>query len=177
MNENKSWFKVMAGDFDNIEIGDVYGTESNIIGRKIYFSASELKDMKTRSGYRLVFKISSANKTEAKTELDSLILARDQVGRLVRHRSSKIDLVVPVVIEGKNYAIKVLCTINKAENKYRKIVREEATEFIKDEVKDTKLKDFVVSVMTSSVQNKLHKKLRKIYPTRVAEIRAIVPRR
>jgi ribosomal protein S3AE len=177
MNDNNTWFKVLSRDFENVEIGEVYGTESNIIGRKITYSASELKDIKTRSGYRLMFKIASATKTEAKAELDSLILAREQVGRLVRHRSSKLDIVVPIELEGKKYAVKILCAINKAENRYKKIVRNEPAAFIADEAKDTKLKDFVIEAMTNSIQNKLHKKLNKIYPTRVAEIRAIVPRK
>jgi ribosomal protein S3AE len=177
MNENNAWFKVLSHDFENAEIGEIYGTESNIIGRKITYSASELRDIKTRSGYRLLFKVVSANKTEAKAELDSLILAREQVGRLVRHRSSKMDIVVPIEIEGKKYAVKLLCAINKAENRYKKIVRSETIAFITEEAKDTKLKDLIIEAMTNSIQNKLHKKLNKVYPTRVAEIRAIVPRK
>ncbi|MCL5009728.1 MAG: hypothetical protein M1433_01990 [Candidatus Parvarchaeota archaeon] len=175
MNENSAWFKVVSRDFENSEIGDIYGTETNLIGRKIAYSASELKDLRTRSGYRLIFKVSAVKKGEAETELDSLVLSREQVGRLVRHRSSKMDIVVPVVIDGKNYAVKLMCAINKAENKYKKAVREETTTFIKEEAKDVKLKDFIIGALTNSIQNKLHKKLSKIYPTRVAEIRAIVP--
>ncbi len=177
MNENNAWFKVLANDFENVEIGEIYGNENNINGRKIIYSASELKGLKSRSGYKLVFRVVSTDKKEAKGELESLILSREQVGRLIRHRSSKIDIVVPVEIEGKKYAVKLLCIINKAENRYKKFIRTETANFINNEVKDAKLKDLIVGAMTNGIQNKLHKNLNKIYPTKVAEIRAITPRK
>jgi Ribosomal S3Ae family. len=88
-----------------------------------------------------------------------------------------MDIVVPIEIEKKPYAIKVLCTINKTENKYKKAVRAEIKKFVEDETKDAKLKDIFIDAMTNKMQNKLHKILDKVYPTRVAEIRAIEPRK
>ncbi len=176
MNENNSWFKVVIPHLDNFTAGEIFGTEENVIGRKVSCSASELKEIKSRMGYRLVFKVVSVSESECKADLESLMLSREQVGRLVRHNVSKMDVVIPVTIEGKPYAVKVLCAINKAENKYKKAVKREIKDFVEAEVKGAKLKDVFTDAMTNKTQNKLHEKLEKIYPTRVAEIRAITPR-
>ncbi len=176
MNENNSWFKVIVPHLDNFNVGEIFGTQDNVVGRKVSCSASELKELKPRMGYRLVFRVASVSESECKADLESLILSREQIGRLVRHNVSKMDVVIPVTIEGKPYAIKILCSINKAENKYKKAVKREIKDFVEAEVKDAKLKDVFADAMTNKTQNKLHKKLEKIYPTRVAEIRAITPR-
>ncbi|MCL5101469.1 MAG: hypothetical protein M1348_02580 [Candidatus Parvarchaeota archaeon] len=177
MNEDKIWFKVVVPHFDNLSVGEIFGTETNVVGRKITYSASELRELKPKMGYKLVFKIASASNSECKADLDSLFLSREPLSRLVRHNISKMDIVVPIEIEKKPYAIKVLCTINKTENKYKKAVRAEIKKFVEDETKDAKLKDIFIDAMTNKMQNKLHKILDKVYPTRVAEIRAIEPRK
>lgn len=176
MNEENSWFKVVVPHFENANIGEVYGTEENVIGRKIACNASEFKDLKPRIGYRLIFRIVSASESECKAEIDSVFLSREQTSRLVRHNVSKMDVVVPVTIEGKRYAIKVLCAISKAKNEYRKSVRREIHRFAEEAIKEAKIKDVVVNTITNKMQNELHKRLSKIYPTRAAEIRAITPR-
>lgn len=176
MNENNAWFKVVVPHFDNISVGEIFGTEENVIGRRIAYNASEFKELKPKMGYKLIFKIATVSSLECKAELDSLLLSREQLSRLVRHNVSKMDVVIPVTIEDKPYAVKVLCAINKTENKYKKAVKVEIKNFVESEVKDAKLKDVFIEAMTNRMQNKLHKKLSKIYPTRVAEIRAIEPR-
>lgn len=177
MNENNAWFKVVVPSFDNVNVGETYGTSEHMIGRKIAYNASELKDLKPRAGYRLVFKISSVSESECKADIESLVLSREQISRLIRHNVSKLDIVVPIMIEDKPYSVKILCAISKAENKYKKAVQREVKDFIEGEVKDAKLKDLLIEAMTNKMQNKLHKKLNKIYPTKVAEIRAIEPRK
>ena len=92
---------------------------------------------------------------------------------MVRHNSSKIDVVRKVKIDEKEYAIKVLILISKAENKYKKFVRAEANEFIDSLGEKKNLKELILEILAGKVQNQLHKKLSKIYPTRATEIRMI----
>ncbi len=176
MNEESIWYKVIAPAFDKMQIGEVYGTTDNVIGRKIAISASELKDVKPKAGYKLFFRVDSVSNSECNAELDSLVLSREQVGRLTRHNVSKLSVVVPVQIDKKPYAMKLICVINKAENAYKKAVAAEAAKFVSGEVKDRDMKDITLDVITGKIQNQLHKNLNKIYPTRAAEIRAVVPR-
>jgi ribosomal protein S3AE len=176
MNENSAWFKVIAPNFDNIDIGDIFGTEDNLIGRRISYNASELKELKPRAGYRIIFKVTSVKDSECKAELDSLALSHEQISRLTRHNVSKIDMTVPVKLGEISYMVKLLCAINKAQNRYRKAVIAETRSFIESELKDAKLKDVFIDIITNKLQNKLHKKLNKIYPTRVAEIRMVSPK-
>ncbi len=173
MNQPNFWYKVKAVDFDNAEIGSVYGNETNISNRRIFVNANNLPDIKTKPGFKLGFRIVSSAENMANAQLESLILSREQVGRMVRHNGSKIEVVRKLVIGEKNYAIKAVIIINKAENRYRKFVREEANEFL-DSIGDKKsLKELTLDVLAGKVQNQLHKRLSKIYPTRGTEIRMI----
>ena len=175
MNENKIWYKVVASDFDNLPIGEVYGTETNVKGRKIAFSASELKEIKPKAGFKLVCKITSVGESECKAELESLSHSREHLSKMIRYNVSKLDIVVPVELGGKSYVVKVVCLISKAENKYKKAVQAEVREFLKEETKKTTLKELILDSLTGKVQNQIHKKLNKIYPTRMIEIRDISP--
>ncbi len=173
MNQPNSWHKIKAVDFDNADIGAVYGNETNITNRKIVIGANNLPDVKTKPGFRLGFKIISSAENTANAQLESLVLSREQVGRMVRHNSSKIEVVRKLNIDEKDYAIKAVVIINKAENRYKKFVREEANEFLDSIAEKKNLKELVMDVLAGKVQNQLHKKLSKIYPTRATEIRMI----
>ncbi len=173
MNQPNSWYKVKAVDFDNAEIGSVYGNEANIQKRVLFVNANNLPEIKTKPGFKLGFRLISSTENTANAQLESMVLSREQVGRMVRHNSSKIDVVRKVKIDEKEYAIKAVILINKAENKYKKFVRAEANEFIDSLGEKKNLKDLILEILAGKVQNQLHKKLSKIYPTRATEIRMI----
>jgi ribosomal protein S3AE len=173
MNQPNSWYKVKAVDFDNAEIGNIYGNEANIQKRVLLINANNLPEVKTKPGFKLGFRLISSTENTANAQLEALVLSREQVGRMVRHNSSKIDVVRKIKIDEKEYAIKAVILINKAENKYKKFVRAEANEFIDSLGEKKTLKELVLEILAGKIQNQLHKKLSKIYPTRAAEIRMI----
>jgi len=173
MNQPNSWYKVKAVDFDNTEIGNIYGNEANIQKRVLFINANNIPEVKTKPGFKLGFRLVSSTENTANAQLESLVLSREQVGRMVRHNSSKIDVVRKVKIEENEYAIKAVILINKAENKYKKFVRAEANEFIDSLGEKKSPKELVLEILAGKVQNQLHKKLSKIYPTRATEIRMI----
>ena len=173
MNQPNVWYKLKAVDFDNAEIGSAYGNETNITNRKLLINANNLPEIKTKPGFKLGFRIVSSAENSANAQLESMILSREQVGRMVRHNSSKIEVVRKLKIDEKDYAVKAVVIISKAENRYKKFVRAETNEFIDSIAEKKNLKELVLDVLAGKVQNQLHKKLSKIYPTRAAEIRAI----
>ncbi|MCL5420365.1 MAG: hypothetical protein M1284_01270 [Candidatus Parvarchaeota archaeon] len=173
MNQPNLWYKVKAQDFDNADIGSIYGNETNVMKRKLVINANNLPDIKTKPGFRLGFRIISSSENTADARLESLVLSREQVGRMIRHNSSKIEVVRRIKIKEEEYAIKTLVIISKAENRYKKFVREETNKFIDSVAGKDGLKELVLDVLAGKVQNQLHKKLSKIYPTRATEIRMI----
>ncbi|MCL4398726.1 hypothetical protein M1137_02970 [Candidatus Parvarchaeota archaeon] len=173
MNQPNSWYKVKAVEFDNAEIGNVYGNETNIANRMLFMNANNLPEVKTKPGFKLGFRLVSSTENTANAQLESLILSREQVGRMLRHNSSKIEVVRKIKINEKEYAVKTIIIINKAENKYKKFVRAEANEFIDGVAEKKDLKELILDVLAGKIQNQLHKKLSKIYPTRATEIRMI----
>lgn len=176
MNEANAWFKIGCPEFDNIHLGDAFGNSSNILGRKMSLSATELKDIKPRFGYKLVFRISKlAGEASCDAVLEGITLSRESVSRMVRHNISKSDIVVPLMLGDKKYAVKVIYIVNKNERKYRRFANEEIRRTLEKESEKTTLKDFVIGVLTNKLQGLLLKKLDKIYPTRSLEIRMIEP--
>ncbi|MCL5017978.1 MAG: hypothetical protein M1573_01940 [Candidatus Parvarchaeota archaeon] len=173
MKVESSWYKAVAVDFGDAEIGEIYGNQDNIPGRKLVISASDLKEIKSKPGYKLRFRIKSAAGDTAKAEIDALIMPRDHIGRLMRHNITKIDLSVKVESEHKKYAVKVVAIVNKAENAYKTAIRKEIEDFIRKETAGKSLKDVVLDAMTNKLQNPLHKALNKIYPTKAVEIRMV----
>jgi ribosomal protein S3AE len=93
MNQPNLWYKVKAIDFDNADIGSIYGNETNAINRKILVNAGNIPDIKTKQGFKLGFRVISSAENTANAQLESLVLSKDQVGRMVRHNSSKLDVV------------------------------------------------------------------------------------
>ena len=173
MNQPNSWYKVKAVDFDNADIGSIYGNETNIINRKLAVNANNLPDIKTKPGFKLGFRIVSSAENTANAQLESLVLSREQVGRMIRHNSSKMEIVRGIKINEKDCTIKTVVIINKSENKYRKFAREETNNFIDGLAEKKDLKELILDVLAGKIQNQLHKKLSKIYPTRATEIRMI----
>ena len=173
MNQPNSWYKVKAIEFDNAEVGSVYGNETNIPNRIVLINANNLPEVKTKPGFKLGFRLISSTENTANAQLESLILSREQVGRMVRHNASKIEVVRKVKINEKEYAIKTVIIISKAENKYKKFVRAEANEFIDKLAENKSLKELILDALAGKIQNQLHKKLSKIYPTRATEVRMI----
>ncbi len=175
MNQENLWFSVKADEFGGHVIGSIYGNNDNVVNRFISYNANDLPDIKGKYGFRVVFRVSSVEGPDAKAAVNSLILNREQVLKLVRHNTSKIEVVVKSEVEGKNYALKALAIINKTENRYKKAVRKELEENLLDEINKKPLKDLIGEIVTEKLQHSLQKKLTKIYPTRTVEIRALEP--
>lgn len=176
MNEANAWFKISCPEFDNMHLGDVFGNSVNVIGRKISLNATELKELKPRFGYKLVFRISKlAGEGSCDASLEGIVLSRESISRMVRHNIAKSDIVVPLPFGDKKYAVKVIYIVNKNKRKYRRFADEEVRKSLEKESANTTLKDFVVEVLTNKLQARLLKKLDKIYPTRSLEVRMIEP--
>jgi Ribosomal protein S3AE len=176
MNESNAWFKVSSPEFDNMHLGDMFGNSSNLVGRKLELNATELKELKPKFGYKLMFKVSKiAGTGVCEAALDGTVLSRESISRMIRHNVSKRDVVLPVLIADKKYAVKVIYVVGKNERRYRKFADEELKNAIEKEAEKTTLKDLVIEVLTSRLQTRLLKKLNKIYPTRSVEVRMIEP--
>ena len=105
MRVENNWFDVFSIDFDNIKLGSVFGNSSNVIGRKLDIDANEIKSIKSKPGYKIIFRIESADGEKLNARIESLVMSREQISRMVRHNISKLDVVTPVNIEGKDYFV------------------------------------------------------------------------
>ncbi|MCW1294005.1 MAG: hypothetical protein QXJ12_01165 [Candidatus Parvarchaeota archaeon] len=174
MKLNYSWYKVIYPDMEDLLIGEVYGSGENLIGKKIKISASAVKDVKQKFGYKIEFVITGIkDQSTCTADVDALIMTREWMSRMVRHNIHKIDIVVPVSIEGRPFKLKYICIISKANRRYSKLLMENISKLTADALKDYKLKDLIVDILNSKIQTEFHKKLNKIYPVRNFEIRML----
>ena len=174
MKVNYSWYKVVYPDMDNFVIGEVYGSNESVLGKTVKIAASNIKDVKQRFGYKLQFRIVDIkDQNTCVADIDSIVMMREWVGRLVRHNIRKIDVVVKVSVEGKPFKIKYICIINKTNRRYSKLITDQISKITEDKIKDYKLKDLVMDILNGKLQIEIQKKLNKFYPVRNFEVRML----
>lgn len=176
MKLEQSWFDVIAPEFNNVNIGSIYGAQSNIIGRKIKIQTTEIKELKQRVGYSLIFVVNEiADEKTCKAKVETLTLSREQLSKFVKHKIRKIDLSFKVPLNGRDYAIKIVFSVHKTYHRYITFIIKKINEFLSENLKDYDLKGLIVDVMNEKIQNELKKQLNKIYPIKALEVRAITP--
>ena len=110
MKLEQNWMDVVAPEFNNLNIGTIYGAPSNSVGRKIKIQTTAIKDLKPRAGYSLTFLIYDVDENKiCKAKIERLSLSREQLSKFVRHEIRKIDTSVKAKIGDKDYLIKVVC--------------------------------------------------------------------
>ncbi len=176
MKADQMWFDVVAPEFNNLNIGSIYGTESNVVGRKIKIQTTEIKELKQRAGYSLTFVINEvAEKNTCKAAIETLELSREQLSKFVKHGIRKIDLSFKINLGGKDYAIKIVFSIRKTYHRYITYIVKTLEQIINEKIKDYDLKKLIVSIMDEKIQTDIKKELNKIYPIKALEIRMVSP--
>ncbi len=172
MKINYSWYKVVYPEMNDFFIGEVYGSNDSVIGKTVKISASNIKDVKQRFGYKIQFRIIGVrDQNTCVADIDSIIMMREWIGRLVRHNIRKMDVVVPISVEGKPFKIKYICIISKTNRRYSKLILDQIAKLTEEKVKGYKLKDLVMEILNGKLQIEIQKKLNKVYPIRNFEVR------
>lgn len=174
MKANYIWYKVVYPDMGDFLVGEVYGSADSLAGKRVSISASSIKDVKQRFGYKLEFVITGIkDQSTCTADVDSLVMMREWISRIVRHNIHKIDMVIPISVGGRQFKIKYLCVISKADRRHSKLLMEEMSRLTAEGLKDYKLKDLVADILNGRIQAEIRKKLNKIYPVRGFEVRML----
>jgi len=172
--KKKSWFPIIAPtEFGKKELGEAYLCDSQeLIGKEVKVNMMFLA--KTRnSNIRLTFKVSEVKEGSGITNLIAYKILPSYIKRIVRKRKSKLDISQIVKTkDDKTYTFKyIILTREKVSKGVLTSLGKNARELVISEIKKKSTNKLFDEVMSYSLQKDMKKKLCKITPLKVFEIR------
>ena len=173
--KEKKWYEILASkQFNNITIGETVAYEDkNLIGRVVKANVGGLiRDPKLQN-IRLSFKVNEIKENKAHTEIHGYSLVSSYIKRIVRAGRSKVDdsFLVKTKDDIKIRLKPLVLTRYKTQRSVlralRKLVEKDFKEYIQKESYDK----FVSDLVSKKLQRDLKRKLCKIYPVGMVEVR------
>ena len=172
--KGKDWFPVVAPKaFGGKELGDIPTTDpATLTGRVLEVSVSELEGNMDKYYMKLRFKITGLENGKAVTEFDGFGLVREQVFRITRKRTSKVEIVINVETKDKWLLhLKIFAILNRAVDfQIERKLRLRVMELLKEFISTANVEDVVKTACDGLIQKNIKKFGSKIYPIRFCEI-------
>jgi len=172
--KGKDWFTVIAPEtFGSKELGDVPATDpESLINRKLETSLSDITGNPAKYYVKLNFKINSVKGDKAYTSFSGMKIIKEQLFRIVRKRTSRVEIVQDVTTkDGWVLHLNVLAILNRASQiEIQGKVRKRAITFLQDFASKSTAADFIKTACDDLVQKNIKKFGSKIYPVRFCEI-------
>ncbi len=173
----KNWYPVISPTaFGEKEIASVAAVKpETLVGRKMSVTLSDLtgnfRDYRTKVRLKIV----GMEGGKARTVYAGQEMVREQVARLVRRWSSRIDNVEPVILADKsNVVVKTLTVSRRRVNtSVKKDLRALISQKIHEQAAKTNLDDFIKEVNTGVFSKAVYSGLSKVYPVRAVEVRMV----
>ena len=176
--KGKDWYAILAPKtFGEIHVAETPATDpKNLIGRTIEISAAELpSEHQPKPHMKVYFKIVSVDGNNAKTIFNGFEVAKEYLFRVVRKRTSKLDIVSEAETKD-NWKLQIssITVLNrKAETEIETSIRKYVENFLKEFASKASIDDFVKAVLEDALQQHVKKFGSKIYPVRFNEISKI----
>jgi len=146
-----------------------------LVGKNININLMTLMRHPRRQNINVKLKVKSVSEKNALTELFSYELSSSYVKRMARKGKSKID--DSFVVESKDKVrmrVKPLVIArNKVQRSVSSAVKRELREILKKEIEEKTFTEFILAVIDSRLQKEIKKKLSKVYPIGMLELRTI----
>ncbi|MCK5233605.1 MAG: hypothetical protein KAJ91_02195 [Candidatus Aenigmarchaeota archaeon] len=173
----KNWYPVISPSaFGEKEIASVAAVKpETLVGRKLSVTLSDLtgnfRDYRTK----IKLKIVGMEGGKARTAYAGQEMVREQVARLVRRWSSRIDNVEPVILADKSSVVVKTLTVSRrrVNTSVKKDLRALISQKIHEQAAKTNLDDFVKEVNTGVFSKAVYSGLSKVYPVRAVEVRMV----
>jgi small subunit ribosomal protein S3Ae len=173
----KEWFTIIAPKiFDEKEIGrTLVDDPEKLIGRRVILNMIELMNDFSKYYVKLSFRVNRVEGKKAYTEFDSSECLRDYISRMIIGRIRRIDTIQDITMkDGIKIRVKGLAIVpRRVKSSIQVKIRSRIKDFIKEEVENTTLDDFVSKLMTDDMKHIILTEIRKLYPVRNFEIRRV----
>ncbi len=172
--KGKIWFDVFSPEqFGNKFIASVLiGEPKKLIDKKIETKPRNLMTGIDNFYLKLIFRIIEVNEN-AKTEFFGFEYPRDYITRMVRRRSSKIDLIMNFKsIENKRIKMKIMViTFGRARSSVISDLKKYIIEIMNDIFDKTDTEVFINEAINGILEKEIKKKALKIFPLRFVLIK------
>ena len=175
--KGKDWYVILAPEtFGQKQIGEVPTTDVKLLrGKTIEISLPELLGQTPKFYLKMNFKINKIEGNKAFTIFNGCEIAKEQMYRIVRKRTQKVELVNNIKTKDNwELQVKSVTILNrKTEKSIRTQVRVLVKKALEDFGKTASADDFVRGMSVGVIQHKIKKQINKIYPARTTEITKI----
>ncbi|MBN2880500.1 hypothetical protein JXM83_00465 [Candidatus Woesearchaeota archaeon] len=175
--KKKRWYKIVAPKvFREVVLGESFVMDSaTLVGKTVKANLMNITGNARKQNMNVKFEVSEIQNDKAVTNLVSYEVIPSAIKRLVRRKRDKIELtpvlkskddvkfrIKPLIITKDNCA-------NSIHTQMRKLVALELFNYATENV----FEQLVIDIVSGKIQNDLKAKLKKLYPVRVVEIRAV----
>ncbi|MDH7593793.1 MAG: 30S ribosomal protein S3ae [Methanomicrobiales archaeon] len=170
----KSWYKVYVPEvFGKNYLGDTIANEpEKVVGRVMETTLGEITQDYSKQHVKLRFRIREVAGDAAYTEFAGHELTRDFMRSLVKRRTSRIDVVLPVVTkDGKQLRVTVTAfTLFRANLSQAHNIRSTMSQFVMQAAAQNDMDSLVRAMVSGDIAKELHKLLKVIHPVRRVEV-------
>lgn len=173
----KKWYPIMSPEFlGGKEIAETLALkEKDVIGRSIVLPLSELSGNFRDFKVKVSLRVNNVKGNEAHTEYMGQELLRDQILRVIRRWSSRVDSIDDVVLkDSAKFRVKTLTvTTRRINTSVKDEIRRTVSKGIKEYAGARTTEQVVNDVNSSKLQKTILNSVKKIYPIRTVEVRMI----
>ncbi len=176
--KKKKWLRIVAtGLFSHREIGEssVF-SPGNLIGKVASVNLMVLTNDIKKQNINVKFRVNEVKDNTGYTEFISYEMIPANVKRIVRRANDKLDdSFLAETQDGKLVRMKpLLITRTETKGSVLALLNTKSKAFVIQYVKKVSYEQLISDIITSKLQSEMYKFLKKVYPLRVAEIRAMV---
>ncbi len=167
--KEKNWYQVISPkSFKNIPIGEIIGSDNNIIGRVIETSLYDFTESYKDINLKLKFKVVSINEeaSTCQTIFFGHSYSNDYVRGLVGRGTSKVQTITNLTTQDKYvYRVTTICTtIKRARSSQEILIRKIMSEILKKFAKSNNHEKFVKGIIYGEFQHQIQRIAKTIYP-------------
>jgi small subunit ribosomal protein S3Ae len=170
----KNWFKVHVPDnLGKAYIGDTIANDAeSVVGRIMQATLGEITNDYAKQHIKMSFKIATVTGDAAYTEFVGHEVTRDYLRSLVKRRSSRVDIHVPIVTkDGKKVQLTISCyTFARANVAQEHAIRNVISQALITQAQAWDLTTLLNGIVSGEISRDLFKAVKTIYPTRRVEV-------
>jgi small subunit ribosomal protein S3Ae len=172
--KKKQWYSLVApAEFDRTLLGETVAEKpKNLLGRTIISDLGQLTGQRQKRYVKVIFQVEKVEGNNANCKTAGHEIGFSFLNRLLRRRTSKVELVQTVETED-NAKVKVktvALSVRKLTRKQERSIRKFMLDFIEKAAKKKPFQEFSQELIFGALASKLFKQVSKIAPLKRVEV-------
>ncbi len=171
----KSWYKIIAPNiFNDVEVSETLTDDPKKLKNRLMKIGLKKVMQNSDKHYVYVFlQVKSIEGEKALTVLKGHDCTRSYIFRLARKGSTKLDIIQDVKTkDGSKIRVKLVAiTLKRTESATKHDLRAKISEMVVNAAAEKDFNGFMTEIFLNSLQKKILRSVKTIYPLRVLEVR------